>query len=163
MDFAQTILIGVIGAGRATAEGCARAGEVGRLIAARGAALVCGGLGGIMEAACRGCAEAGGMTVGILPGNDAAAANRYVTLALPTGLGHARNVVIAQSARALIAIEGEFGTLSEMAIGMKIGRPVIALGAWPALPGVLYAESPAEAVKLAFTQIGGLLWNRQEP
>ncbi|MFA5517451.1 MAG: TIGR00725 family protein, partial [Desulfuromonadales bacterium] len=97
MRVEQRILVGVIGAGRATPGGYARAREVGRLIAERGAAVVCGGLGGIMEAVCRGCAEAGGTAVGILPGGEASAANRYVGLAIPTNLGHARNVVIAHS------------------------------------------------------------------
>lgn len=149
-------LIGVIGAGRATKEGYALAREVGRLIAEGGAAVVCGGRGGIMEGACRGCVEAGGTAVGILPGGEPDAANPYVTLAIPTNLGHARNVVIAQSARALIAIEGGYGTLAEMALGLKIGRPVIALGAWPNIPGVLYAESAIVAVALAFEKIGGV-------
>lgn len=154
MSFHLRTLIGVIGAGRATPEGYARATEVGKLIALRGAAVVCGGLGGIMEAACRGCAEAGGTAVGILPGGEPEAANRWVTLAIPTNMGHARNIIIAQAARALIAIEGEYGTLAEMAIGLKIGRPVIALGAWPNLAGVRYARTPAEAVEMAFTEIG---------
>jgi uncharacterized protein (TIGR00725 family) len=149
------ILIGVIGAGRATAQGYALAREVGRLIAEGGAAVVCGGCGGIMEGACRGCVEAGGTALGILPGGEPEAANPYVSLAVASNLGHARNAVIAQTARALIAIEGEYGTLSEMALGLKIGRPVIALGAWPGIPGVCHAATPAEAVALAFARIAG--------
>ena len=146
-------LIGIIGAGQATPAGYEQAREVGRLVAGRGAAVVCGGLSGIMEAACRGCTEGGGLAIGILPGGEATTANPFVTLAIPTNMGHARNVIIAHAARALIAIEGEFGTLSEMAIGLKIGRPVIALGAWPNLPGVHYAASPAEAVDMAFAKL----------
>ncbi|MEZ4600325.1 MAG: TIGR00725 family protein [Syntrophotaleaceae bacterium] len=149
----QKLLIGVIGASRCTERGYAMAREVGRLLAAKGAVVVCGGLDGIMEAACRGCLEAGGETLGILPGGDPAAANPYVTLAVPTNMGHARNVIIAHTARALIAIEGEFGTLSEMAIGLKLGRPVIALGSWPGIDGVLQVSSPEEAVGQAFERL----------
>lgn len=146
-------MIGVIGAGTATAEGYEIACQVGRLIAEAGAVLVCGGLGGIMEAACRGACEAGGQTLGLLPGPEASEANPWVTLAVSTNLGHARNVIIAHTAQALIAVEGEFGTLSEMAIGLKLGKPVVAIGSWPGLPGVIYANTPAEAVAKAVASI----------
>ena len=142
-------MIGVIGAGTATAAGYEIARQVGCLIAEAGAVLVCGGLGGIMEAACRGACEAGGQTLGLLPGPEAAQANPWV----PTNLGHARNVIIAHTALALIAVEGEFGTLSEMAIGLKLGKPVVALESWPGLPGVFYAKTPAEAVARAVAAI----------
>jgi len=142
-------IIGVIGAGRATGRGLELAAEVGRRLAEAGMVVVCGGLGGVMEAACRGAVEAGGETLGILPGDQAEAANPFVTLTVVTDLGHARNVLIAQTARALIAVEGEYGTLSEMAIGLKIGRPVIALDSWPGLEGVHYVGTAAEAVELA--------------
>jgi len=146
-------IIGVIGAGRASSAGLAAAEEVGRLIAEAGAVLVCGGLGGVMEAACRGARSAGGTTLGLLPGDAAASANPYVSLAVPTGLGQARNVLVAQTAEVLIAVEGEYGTLSEMAIGRKIGRPVIALQSWPGLPGVDYVATPREAVELALQRL----------
>jgi len=146
-------IIGVIGAGEASAGGCAIAREVGRRIAEAGAVLVCGGLGGVMEAAARGCTEAGGMVLGILPGGEAAAANPYVTLAVPTNMGHARNIIIAQTAEVLIAVEGEYGTLSEMAIGLKIGRPVIAIGNRHAPAGVHAAASAEEAVRLALSAL----------
>jgi len=146
-------IIGVIGAGEATTGGCAIAREVGRRIAEAGAVLACGGLGGVMEAAARGCAEAGGLVLGILPGGDAADANPYVGIAVPTNMGHARNVIIAQTAEALIAVEGEYGTLSEMAIGLKIGRPVIAVGNRHALGGVQPAASAEEAVRLALAAL----------
>jgi uncharacterized protein (TIGR00725 family) len=118
-------MIGVIGAGRASAAGERQAYEVGRLIAENGAVLVCGGLGGVMAAASKGCAEAGGEVLGILPGPTADSANPYVTLPIVTNMGHARNVIIAHSAAVLIAIEGEYGTLSEMAIGLKLGKTVV--------------------------------------
>ncbi len=146
-------IIGVIGASRASKAGYAAAEEVGRLIAEAGAVLVCGGLGGVMEAACRGCTEAGGEAIGILPGSEPGQANPYVTLAVPTNMGHARNVIIAHTAQALIAVEGEYGTLSEMAIALKLGRPVAALGSWADIPGVVYAVTPAEAVAKVVSQL----------
>jgi len=146
-------IIGVIGAGEATAAGCAVAREVGRRIAEAGAVLVCGGLGGVREAAAQGCSEAGGLVLGILPGGEAVAANPYVGIAVPTNMGHARNVIIAQTAEALIAVEGEYGTLSEMAIGLKIGRPVIAVGNRHALAGVQSAASAEAAVRLALAAL----------
>ncbi len=147
-------IIGVIGASEASEAGYAAAREVGRLIAERGAVLVCGGLGGVMEAACRGSVAAGGETLGLLPGPEAAQANPYVTLAVPTNMGHARNVIIAHTAQALIAVEGEFGTLSEMAVGLKLGRRVVALHSWPGLEGAVYVETPEEAVEAVFASIG---------
>lgn len=147
-------IIGVIGAASVAAAGYETGRQVGRLIAEANAVLVCGGLGGIMEAACRGACEAGGQTLGLLPGPDAVAANPWVTLPLPTNLGHARNVIIAHTAQALIAVEGEYGTLSEMAIGLKLGKPVVALDSWPDLPGVIYAANPVEAVERALAGIG---------
>lgn len=148
-------MIGVIGAGTASEAGCAAARQVGRRIAEAGAVLVCGGLGGVMEAACRGACEAGGLTLGILPGAGADQANPWVILAVPTNLGHARNVIIAHAAEALIAVEGEYGTLSEMAIGLKLGKPVVALDSWPGLQGVIYATNPVEAVDRALAALTG--------
>lgn len=119
--------------------------EVGRLLARRGAVLVCGGLGGVMEAACRGAREAGGITVGILPGHDRAAANAFVDVALPTGMGEMRNALIVRSADAVIAVAGEYGTLSEIALALKTGVPVVGVGTWD-VPGVRRAETAEEAV-----------------
>jgi hypothetical protein len=147
-------IIGVIGGGTVTDTDYEIGRQVGRLIAEAGAVLVCGGLGGIMEAACRGAFEAGGQTLGLLPGPEAEQANRWVSLAVPTNLGHARNVIIAHTAEALIAVRGEYGTLSEMAIGLKLGKPVAALGSWPGLPGVSYAADPAEAVAMVLSKLG---------
>jgi uncharacterized protein (TIGR00725 family) len=152
----QKILIGVIGASKCSPEGYELAREVGRHIAGEGAVLVCGGLGGIMEAACRGCVEAGGETLGLLPGGDRAAANPYVTMAVPTNMGHARNIIIAHTAQALIAVEGEYGTLSEMAIGLKLGRPVIALRSWSGIDGIMHVLSPEEAVTTAFSLLNSM-------
>jgi hypothetical protein len=150
----QQLMIGVIGAGAASPAGYETARRIGRLIAKRKAVLVCGGLGGVMEASCRGALESGGQTLGLLPGAAAEQANPYVTLVVPTNLGHARNVLIAHTARALIAVEGEYGTLSEMAIALKLGRPVAALQGWPDISGVFYASSAEEAVDHVFACLG---------
>ena len=148
--------IAVCGAGECDAATYERARHVGRLLGAAGAVLLCGGLGGVMEAACRGAQEAGGLTVGLLPGSEAGAANPYVDLPIATGLGPARNVVLVLAAEAVIAIAGEAGTLSEIALALKAGRPVVGLGTWrlergDGTPeeGVRPASSPAEAVALA--------------
>jgi len=149
----RKLLIGVIGASQPSAEGLRLAGLVGREIARCGAVLVCGGLGGVMEAAAKGAVEAGGEVIGILPGPDAAQANSYVTLAVPTNMGHARNVIIAHTAGALIAVEGEYGTLSEAAIGLKLGKAVIVLPGGPELRGTCLAETPEKAVAIALESL----------
>ncbi len=149
----RKIMIGIIGAARATEAGLAMARATGAEIARHGAVLVCGGLGGVMQAASRGCAENGGDVLGLLPGPDAAAANPFVTIAVPTNMGHARNVIIAHAADALIAIEGEYGTLSEMAISLKLGKPVVVLPGGHRLAGSLSADTPHAAVELAFASL----------
>jgi len=108
--------------------------------------LVCGGLGGVMEAACRGAKDGGGTTVGILPGTERAAANAFVDVAIPTGLGEARNALVVRAADALIAIGGAYGTLSEIAFALKAGKPVVGLGTWD-VDGVRPAGSPEAAVE----------------
>ena len=118
---------------------------MGRELAARGAVLVCGGLGGVMEAACRGAKDAGGRTVGILPGTDRAAANPFVDTAIPTGLGEARNALVVRAADALIAVGGGYGTLSEIALALKAGKPVVGLDSWD-IEGVVAVDGPAAAV-----------------
>jgi uncharacterized protein (TIGR00725 family) len=110
--------------------------------------VVCGGLGGAMEAACRGASEAGGTTVGILPGSDRAAANRYVDVAIPTGLGEARNVLVVRAADALVAVGGGYGTLSEIALALKAGKRVVGLGSW-GIDGVEAAHTPGDAATAA--------------
>jgi uncharacterized protein (TIGR00725 family) len=133
---------------------------VGGAVAEAGAVLVCGGLGGVMAAACRGARAAGGTTVGLLPGEDRAAANPWVDVALPTGLGEARNALVVRAADALVAVGGGYGTLSEIALARKLGRPVVGLDTWAAtVPGadeplVTPADDPAEAVALALQMVG---------
>jgi uncharacterized protein (TIGR00725 family) len=139
--------VAVIGPGD---EPTVAAAEVGRLIAERGAVLVCGGRGGAMEAACRGAKEAGGLTVGILPGSDRSEANPFVDVVLPTGLGEARNALVVGAADVVIAIGGGYGTLSEIALALKAGKRVIGLETWE-IEGVVAAESPEAAVAAALS------------
>ncbi len=146
-------IIGVIGASRPSLVGLQMAEAVGREIALRGAVLVCGGLGGVMEAAAKGAVVAGGEVLGILPGPDKSPANPYVTLAVPTNMGHARNIVIAHTADALIAVEGEYGTLSETAIGLKLGKPVFVLPGGQRIKGTVAVETAESAVSLAFESL----------
>jgi uncharacterized protein (TIGR00725 family) len=142
--------VAVVGPGEATKEELATAEELGRLIATRRAALICGGLGGVMEAACRGAKDGGGRTVGILPGHDRAAANPYVDVAIATGLGEARNALVVRAADVLIAVGGGFGTLSEIALALKVGTLVVGIDTWElGRPGVVEAGDPREAVELA--------------
>ena len=148
--------IAVVGAGAATGEETASAEAVGRGLARAGAVVVSGGLDGVMAAACRGAKEAGGTTVGILPGGDRAAANDWVDVALATGLGEARNALVVRAADALVAIGGEFGTLSEIALALKAGKPVVGLGTW-ALDRdpdpIERATDPETAVALALASV----------
>jgi len=152
--------ISVIGGGRCTAEEALLAYDVGREIARRGAVLICGGLGGVMEAACRGAVDCGGTTVGIMPGTSSAEANAYVTVAVVTGMGEARNVIVASSGDAVIAVGGELGTLSEIALALKRGVAVIGVRTWnwgEEQQGrrfdVVRASSAQEAVELALASL----------
>lgn len=138
--------IAVIGNGEATPGECEAACTTGRLIARNGAVLVCGGLGGVMEAACRGAREAGGTTVGILPGTGGG--NPYLDITIRTGLGTARNVLVVLSASAVIAVGGKLGTLSEIAIALKAGIPVYGIDTWD-IEGVVSCSSPEDAVRRA--------------
>jgi uncharacterized protein (TIGR00725 family) len=140
--------VAVVGPGDASAEEESRAERVGRLLGEHGAVVVCGGLGGVMEAVCRGVREGGGTTVGILPGHDRSAANGYVDVAIATGMGEMRNALVARSADVLIAVGGEYGTLSEIALGLKAGKRVIGIGTWE-IDGVEAVADPEEAVRAA--------------
>ena len=137
--------IAVIGAADTTAEEYATAHAVGAMIASRGT-LVCGGLGGVMEASCKGAQEQGGLTVGILP--DTSDGNPYLNVIIRTGLGHARNVLVVQSADVVIAVGGSYGTLSEIAIALKMKCPVYGLNTWD-IAGVVQCATPEEAVERA--------------
>lgn len=148
------LYIAVIGAGEADGELYDQAREIGRLIAKKGGIVVCGGLGGVMEAAARGATEADGVAIGILPDRDRDLGNKYLSYSVATGVGEARNLAVVCSADAVIAVGGEYGTLSEIGLAKKVGRPVVSLGSWD-LPGhVIEASSPEEAVEAAFVQYG---------
>src|SRR4051794_9360366 len=137
--------VAVVGPGEAEPDEIAAAERVGAELARRGAVVVCGGLGGVMEAACRGAKEAGGTTLGILPGTDRGAANPFVDLAVATGLGEARNALVVRAADVLIAVGGAYGTLSEIALALKGGKRVVGLRSWD-IDGVEPAETAEDAV-----------------
>jgi uncharacterized protein (TIGR00725 family) len=140
--------VAVVGPGEATEDQEHIAERVGRGLAQRNAILVCGGLGGVMAAACRGAASAGGLTVGILPGTDRQDGNEWLSVSLPTGLGELRNGLVVRAADVLIAIGGAHGTLSEIALARKAGIPVIGLNTWD-IPGIEAAHEPQAAVSRA--------------
>ena len=143
------MIVSVIGSGSCSEEVYEIARTVGNRIAREGAVLFTGGLGGVMEAASRGAQEAGGVTVGILPGFRKEEANPFVTIPITTGLSHARNVIVARSADAVIAVSGEYGTLSEIAMALKMGKPVIGLKTWENIEGVIKVHTAEEAVEKA--------------
>jgi hypothetical protein len=156
------VQISVIGGGTPDAEAEGLAEELGRRLAEAGARIVCGGRGGVMEAAARGARSSGGEVIGILPGEDPAAANDYVTHVVATGIGHARNLAVVASGAAVVAVGGEWGTLAEIAFARRLGRPVVALRSWSAsgigpmagAPGVTPAASAAEAAESALRLAG---------
>jgi len=147
--------IPVIGGSEPSAEETRLAESVGRELANQGAILVCGGLGGVMEAACKGAYSAGGITIGILPGDSRHAANPYVQIPIVTGIGYARNITVVKSAQAVIAIGGSYGTLSEISHALQSGIPVIGLNTWSLSRNsqldnsIILAQSPTEAVNKA--------------
>lgn len=151
------LYIAVVGAGSCDEAGAKLADAVGAAIACRGGVLVCGGGGGVMEAASRGARAAGGAVLGILPGESHRQGNRHLSFSVATGLGEARNAVIARTCDAMIAVGGEYGTLSEIALALKMGKPVVGLKTWKVDPpqeisgrGIVYAESPSGAADLAW-------------
>ncbi len=149
----RRLVIGVIGGRRTEKRLLNEAEEVGRLIAERGAVMACGGLMGVMEAASRGARSAGGLTVGILPHEHKREANEYIDVAIATGLGIGRNVIIARTSEALVAVGGEYGTLSEIAFALQMGKPVVGIGTWE-IRGVIPAENASDAVQKVFEQLG---------
>jgi uncharacterized protein (TIGR00725 family) len=157
---ARAPVVSVIGSASCSQEMADLAQAVGRGLAERGAVLVCGGRGGVMEAACRGAQGSGGFTIGILPGANADEGNRYLSVALPTGLGQARNTLVALAGQAVIAIGGGEGTLSEIGLAIKAGRSVIGLETWQATAfdgrpvQITRAETPGEAVDAALLMGG---------
>lgn len=162
------LYIGLVGPGEGASAGAmALARDVGRRLAEAGAVLVCGGLGGVMEAACAGSASAGGLTVGLLPGTARSAGNRHLTVALPTGLGELRNGLVVRACDALLAVGGSWGTLSEIALARRTGVPVVTLAGWQLVvapggtpePAGLEEQTPVGAVtrvlELAAQRVAG--------
>ena len=152
----MAVQIAVVGGSDATAPVVAAAEAIGAALASAGATLVCGGLGGVMAAACRGARSAGGATIGILPGADPSVANPWVDVVIATGLGEARNALVIGSAGAVIAVDGEYGTLSEIALALRAGTPVVGVGTWSLIrpdgqpdSGIIPVEDPRQAVALA--------------
>lgn len=147
--------VAVAGSGTSTGRPYEQAREIGRLVAERGGIIICGGLYGVMEAAARGATEAGGTAIGILPDEDRGRQNRFLTYSVATGVGQARNLAVVCSGDVVIAVGGEYGTLSEIGLARKVGRPVVVLGGWDLGEHVTVAGSPEEAVGAAFGLLDG--------
>lgn len=153
------IYIGIIGESSCSEKTAMLAYQAGAQVARAGAVLVTGGLCGVMECACKGAKEAGGVTLGILPGGDRLGENRYLDYSVPTGLGEARNSVVVRCSDALLAIGGSYGTLSEIAFALRFGKPVVGLETWRLTDGagdsapIFYEKEPESAVKLALNLV----------
>jgi len=145
--------IGVIGAGECSPEIYHQANELGHLIGKNDWVLFCGGLGGVMEGAAKGCYQSGGITVGILPGKEKDSANPFITLPIATGLGEGRNLLVVRASDVVVAIAGGYGTLSEIGFALKIGKPVVGLNTWPGIDGVDYVETPEQAIAIVIKHI----------
>lgn len=153
VDTVGVVMVAVVGPGDAEPGMEVLAEAVGRALAEAGATVVCGGLGGVMAAACRGAKAAGGTTVGLLPGTDRTAANPWVDVALPTGLGEGRNLLVVRAADAVVAVGSGYGTLSEIALALRAGIPVVGLHTWD-VPGIRRAATAADAVASATAAAG---------
>ena len=156
----ERVHVAVVGSGHASESECDQAARLGRALAEAGAVVVCGGLGGVMEAVCRGARDGGGLSIGLLPGPDRNAAKAYVDVAVPTGMGEGRNVLVVRGADAVVAVGGEYGTLSEVALALQADIPVIGLGTWElgkhgrVVDAIQRAASPEEAADAALRAAG---------
>ena len=146
-------IIAVCGAGTCGPDLARTAEEVGREIAGAGATLICGGLSGVMEASAKGARQVGGLTIGVLPGPSKHDANPYIDIPVVTNMGQARNVIIVSTADAVIAVGGAYGTLSEVAIALKIGKPVVSIGSWEVADEIFRATNATEAVKIVMSKL----------
>ena len=142
-------VIAVIGAGKCSKKLRDMAAEVGKYIAENEGVVVCGGMGGIMEGAAKGAKEANGITIGILPTENKGDANEFIDYAIPTGFGEARNIIVVRAADAVVAFPGKYGTLTEMAFALNLGKPVISVNAWKLGEEIIHVEDPIEAAKIA--------------
>ncbi len=147
------IFIGVIGGGDCSDDVYNLAEQVGERIAQAGAILVCGGLGGVMEAASKGAKKGGGTTIGILPGIDKSQANSYIDIPVATGLGEGRNLLVIRNSDVVIALPGKYGTLSEIGFCLALGKPMIGLSTWDVSQDMIKAEDAEDAVKMALTKV----------
>jgi uncharacterized protein (TIGR00725 family) len=157
MRMARVTQISVIGGSRCSSEVLQLAKETGAEIARRGGVLVCGGLGGVMGAAATGAREMGGLTIGILPSYAADTAHPSIDVVIPTGMSHARNLIVVAAGDAVIALAGEDGTASEIALARLLGRPVVALRAWEDVEDIVFAHSAADAVDAAMARAAARL------
>ena len=146
-------VIAVIGGGECSESDYAAAETVGRLISENDGIVICGGLSGVMEAACKGAYRDGGLTIGVLPSSNIEDANPYVKIPVATGMGIGRNIIIIRTAQAVIAVDGKYGTLSEIAYALQLGKPVFGLNSWSEISGMIAVISPEEAVKKALESI----------
>lgn len=147
------MIIGVCGGSKCTPQIAQRAESVGKAIAEEGAILICGGLGGVMEAAAKGAKQAGGTVIGVLPGYDKHDANPYIDIPIVTGLSHGRNIVIVRSSDGIIAIDGKYGTLSEISFALVLGIPVVGVDTWEISEDIVKVKDPVEAVKKVISLI----------
>jgi uncharacterized protein (TIGR00725 family) len=154
MGIDRQTIIGIIGPGDASEKECKLAELVGEEIARNGCTLLCGGMGGVMEASCRGAKSQSGITIGILPGTSKTECNPYIDYPIVTGMGHGRNIIVASSCDAIIAIGGSFGTLSEIAFALRLKIPIIGIKTWDVSSDIKKAETPEEAVYMAIGLIG---------
>jgi uncharacterized protein (TIGR00725 family) len=149
----KRIFVGVIGAGDCSEDVYKLAEEVGERIAKAEAVLVCGGLGGVMEAASKGAKKEGGITIGILPGIDKSHANPYIDFPIVTGLGEGRNLLVIRNSDVVIALPGEYGTLSEIGFCLKLGKPIVGLSTWDVSEDIIKAKDAEEAVRIALSRV----------
>ncbi|MBC8182331.1 TIGR00725 family protein [candidate division KSB1 bacterium] len=153
MEFKKKNIIAVIGQGSNCSQKIlALAEEVGKEIAKRDGIVICGGLKGVMEAVCRGAKQENGLTIGVIPGTQKSDANKFVDIPIVTGIGEARNSIIVRTADAVIAVGGKYGTLSEISFSLAFNKPVIGLNTWENIEGIIYRDSPVEAVEEAFNK-----------
>lgn len=152
----KKIHICVIGAGECSPEIYDQASALGHLIGKNDWVLFCGGLGGVMEGAAKGCYQSGGITVGILPGKEKDSANPFITLPIATGLGEGRNLLVVRASDVVVAIAGGYGTLSEIGFALKIGKPVIGLKTWPGIDGIDYVETPEQVIDIIVKNLSRL-------
>jgi uncharacterized protein (TIGR00725 family) len=139
-------IIAVIGSGHCDQRIYTLAQDVGKQLAEKGFVIICGGLGGVMEAACRGAKDAGGLTIGILPSDDPHDSNSFVDIPIATGMGIGRNIIIVRSAQAIVAVNGSYGTLSELAFAMQLNKPVVGLETWDVSDRIVKTSNPKETV-----------------